>query len=33
MTFVLSDTGSRRTGSERMSGGLWLEFSKAPFGP
>ena len=32
MTFVLSDTGSR-TGSERMSGGLWLEFSKAPFGP
>lgn len=32
-TFILSDTGSRRTGSERMSDGLWLGFPKAPFGP
>lgn len=33
LTFVLSDMGSRRAGSERRIDGLWLEFSKAPSGP
>ena len=32
-SFVLSDMGRRRAGSERRSDGLWLEFSKAPAGP